>query len=68
MKKTRYSIKTIGLATLIGAILAPKLILSADAPARPAMNAIIEGAKKEGRVSWGCYLYEYEVGRFTKQV
>jgi iron(III) transport system substrate-binding protein len=66
MKNTRRGIKAIGLAALIGAIFAPKFCLSADAPGRPAMNAIIEGAKKEGKVSWGSYLDDAEVSELNK--
>jgi len=56
MKNLRSGIKVITLATLIGTICAPKLVLSADAPGRAAMNTIIEGEKKKvrfpGEVIW----------------
>jgi spermidine/putrescine-binding protein len=66
MKSIRSGIKAVGATTLIGAIFAAKLVLSADAPGRFAMNAIIEGAKKEGKVSWGSYLDDAEVGDLNK--
>ncbi len=56
MKSIGSGIKAVALATLIGVICTAKSGLGADAPARPAMNALIEGAKKKakfpGAVIW----------------
>ena len=65
MKNLRSGIKIFALATMIDALCGPKLVLSAEAP-RVALNAIIEGAKKEGKVSWGSYLDDAEVGDLNK--
>ena len=66
MKNLRSRMKAVGLATLIGTLCAPEFVLSADAPGRAVMNTIIEGAKKEGKVSWGSYLDDAEVGELNK--
>ena len=66
MKNLRSRMKAVGLATLIGTLCAPEFVLCADAPGRAAMNTIIEGAKKEGKVSWGSYLDDAEVGELNK--
>lgn len=66
MKLVLSTLMAIELAALVGMVLPAKIALGADAPARLPMNTIIEGAKKEGKVSWGSYLDDAEVGDLNK--
>src|SRR5918999_2382 len=66
MKSIQTRITAVALATWLGALCAAKSLLSAEAPGRASMNTIIEGAKKEGKVSWGSYLDDAEVGEMNK--
>ena len=51
--------------TLIGSLIcwicAPLMAVAADTAKRLTMSSIIEGAKKEGKVSWESYLADFEV-------
>ena len=51
---------------LIWGVVQPLAVFAAEPARRPAINVIIEGAKKEGKVSWGSYLDETEVGELNK--
>src|SRR5262245_51089189 len=56
----------LAMASLMVALCCPKTVMSASAPGRPSLSTIVEGAKKEGKVSWGSYLDDAEVGDLNK--
>ena len=66
MKTLRSCMKGVWLCALMCVVAAPKITIGADAARALTLNAIVEGAKKEGRVSWGSYLDDAEVGELNK--
>lgn len=55
----------------LGSLLVDLCTVSAVAPAAelgksPTMNSMVAGAKKEGKVSWGTYLDDKEVGEINQ--
>ena len=54
------------IGSLIGWISSPLTAVAGEAAKRLTMNSIIEGAKKEGKVSWGSYLADFEVSEMNQ--
>lgn len=54
------------IGSLICCICGPLTVAAGEAAKRLTMNSIIEGAKKEGKVSWGSYLADFEVSELNQ--
>ena len=52
--------------SMVGCTLIARTSFAAELAKPLTINALIEGAKKEGKVSWGTYLDEKEVGEINK--
>ena len=61
-----FWIKNVVLCSVLCFILTPSMSTAAEVPRNLTMASIIEGAKKEGKISWGTYLDENEVSEINK--